>query len=100
MDSCSLVGSQRKHTAKSFKPDVVPVFNPGVFILTDNAPELREIFGSDLKVPVFTDPADLRAKLIYYLKAEEECRTIASSMYAHIQRYDTYADRMRQLVTG
>lgn len=78
---------------------VVDIPATGAFMLTDNAPEVREIFGEDLSVPVFTDATDFREKILYFLSAEPERQTIAAAMHAHIKRYDTYADRMRQLVT-
>lgn len=67
-------------------------------MLTDDTPELAEIFSEEMPVPTFTDPADLRAKVLYYLNAEQERREIAARMYGQIRHYDTYADRMRQLV--
>lgn len=78
---------------------VVDIPATGAFMLTDDTPELAEIFGEEMPVPTFTDPADLRTKVLYYLNAGRERREIAARMYEQIRRYDTYADRMRQLVS-
>lgn len=78
---------------------VVDIPATGAFMLTDETSELGEIFGEEMPLPTFTDPADLRAKVLYYLNTETERREIAERMYQHIKHYDTYADRMRQLVS-
>ena len=71
----------------------------GAFLLNDESAELRQVFEGEATIPAFTDPADLRAKVIHFLAAEDERKHLAARMYARIQAFDTYAERMRQLVT-
>lgn len=77
---------------------IIDIPATGAFMLTDEAQELRQLFGEEMQIPTFTDPADLRAKVIYYLDSDQERRQIASRVHAHALQTDTYADRMRQIV--
>jgi len=76
---------------------IVDIPATGAFMLTDDSPELEQVFGKDMNIPVFTDPSDFRSKVIYFLNADQMRNEIASRMHAHIQQYSTYADRMRLL---
>lgn len=76
---------------------IVDIPATGAFMLTDDSPELEQVFGKDMNIPVFTDPSDFRSKVIHFLNADQARNEIASRMYSHIQHYSTYADRMRLL---
>lgn len=76
---------------------VVDIPATGAFMLTDETPELADIFGDQISVPTFKDPADLRRKVMHFLDADEERRALANQMHEHILRSDTYADRMRTI---
>lgn len=66
-------------------------------MLTDETPELADIFGDRISVPTFKDTADLRRLAMHFLDADEERQALASQMHEHIRRTDTYADRMRAI---
>ncbi|MHB1619766.1 MAG: CgeB family protein [Sulfuricella sp.] len=76
---------------------VVDIPATGAFMLTDEAPELTDIFGNQISVPTFKYPADLRRQVKHFLDADEERRALANRMHEHILRTDTYADRMRTI---
>lgn len=76
---------------------VVDIPATGAFMLTDETPELTDIFGDQISVPTFKDPADLRRQVMHFLDADEERRALANQMHEHILRSDTYADRMRTI---
>lgn len=76
---------------------VVDIPATGAFMLTDETPELADIFGNQISVPTFKDPADLRRQVMHFLDADEERQALANRMHEHILRSDTYADRMRTI---
>lgn len=79
---------------------VVDIPATGAFMLTDETPELADIFGHEIPVPTFKDPADLRRQVIRFLDADKERLALANQMYERIQRADTYADRMRTIANA
>jgi len=85
-----------KRTGLSLR--VVDIPATGAFMLTDETPELIDIFGNQISVPTFKDPADLRRQVMHFLDADEERHALANQMYERILRSDTYADRMRTIV--
>lgn len=76
---------------------VVDIPATGAFMLTDETPELADVFGHEISVPTFKDPADLRRQAKHFLDADEERQVMANQMHEYILHSDTYADRMRTI---
>jgi spore maturation protein CgeB len=75
----------------------------GVFQIADDLPGVREWFTPGETIVTYTDQADLRDKVAYYLAHPEERTRIAAAARAHVYAHHTYdhrAARLTELVEG
>ena len=70
----------------------------GALLLTEAAPNLRDMFEPGAEVVTYTDAADLVEKARHYLEHEDEAAAIASAGQARTLREHTYEQRARELV--
>lgn len=69
----------------------------GVFQLVDDRPGVAVWFKPDEHLVIYRSPADLRDKVAYYLKHEDERRATAEAARAHALAHHTYAQRVEAL---
>ena len=73
------------------------------FQIADDLPGVREWFTPGETIVTYTDQADLRDKVAYYLAHPEERTRIAAAARAHVYAHHTYdhrAARLTELVEG
>lgn len=70
----------------------------GALLLTEAAPNLRDILEPGLEVVAYEGPRDLIEKARHYLEHEDERRAIAAAGHARTLREHTYEVRVRELV--
>ena len=68
------------------------------FLLTDWVAEIDGAYREDEHVVCWRTPAELRAKIGYYLAHEDERREIAARGHEHFLRHHTYAARAHELL--
>lgn len=71
----------------------------GAFMLTDETPEFHQIYSNQLKELTFTNPEDLRKKVLIYLKDIERRESLRKKLYGECMQLPTYADRMQELIS-
>ena len=69
----------------------------GVLQLSDDLPGVREWFTPGENIVTYSDTADLRAKVAYYLAHDEEREAIARRGREHVYTHHTYAQRVDAL---
>ncbi|GAB4574852.1 MAG: hypothetical protein Kow0077_23440 [Anaerolineae bacterium] len=70
----------------------------GVFQIVDDLPGIREWFTPGENIVTYTDEADLREKVAYYLAHPEERAAITAAAQAHAHANHTYLGRMARLM--
>lgn len=70
----------------------------GAFQIADDLPGVRAWFTPGENIVTYTDEADLRDKVAYYLAHPEERARIAASAQAHVTAHHTYQQRMARLM--
>lgn len=70
----------------------------GAFQIADDLPGVREWFTPGENIVTYTDEADLRDKVAYYLAHPEERTRIADNAQAHVTTQHTYLKRMARLM--
>jgi len=70
----------------------------GAFQIVDDLPGVREWFTPGENIITYSDEADLRDKVAYYLAHPEERARIAASARAHVAAHHTYDQRMARLM--
>ncbi|NPV68122.1 MAG: glycosyltransferase [Anaerolineae bacterium] len=71
----------------------------GVLQIVDDLPGVREWFTPGENIITYSDEADLRDKVAYYLAHPEERARIAANARAHVTAHHTYDQRMARLMT-
>jgi spore maturation protein CgeB len=69
----------------------------GALLLTEDAPNLAELFEPGREVVIYDGPDDLMDKLNHYLEHDDERRAIAAAGQARTLRDHTYAQVMARL---
>jgi spore maturation protein CgeB len=77
--------------AESMNPRCYELASTGTFFMTDDRPEVREVFGDT--VPTFTSPGQLEDQIRYWLAHDEERRQVAASLPGLISTH-TFDDRV------
>jgi len=68
-------------------------------VLVDNTrPNLKDHFKIGEEIDVFNSDEELRSKILYYLKNEDEREAIAEAGYQRTMKENTYQHRMQTLV--
>jgi hypothetical protein len=70
----------------------------GGFYLTQDCPQLRELFGVGKHVMTWNNLPDLRDKIRYYLDHPAERQQIVQAAQAHCLQHHTWANRFRDLL--
>jgi hypothetical protein len=68
----------------------------GVLQLTDDLPGTRQWFTPGESIITYTDEADLREKVAYYLKHDAEREAMAQRAREHVGAHHTYDQRVQQ----
>lgn len=82
----------------SVNPRTFEIAACGAFQLTDRRPDLEAHYRPGLELETFESPAELAAKIRYYLRHDDERRRIAVRGYARTLREHTYAVRVGSLL--
>jgi hypothetical protein len=70
----------------------------GTFLLTDNLPNLPDLFQPGVHVDTYDSPADCIAKIKYYLSHESQREAIAKAGQMHTLSNHTYRQRLEALL--
>ena len=76
-----------KDIVKQIKGKLIEIAMCGGFILTDDAPYLKDYFEPGKEVVCFNDLEDAKRKIEYYLSHEQEREEIAQAGYEKARRY-------------
>ena len=71
----------------------------GSFLLTEYSGGLKDLFDLGREIAVFSSPAEMKAKIDYYLAHDEEREQIARAGLEHTRKLPTPIERMRQILT-
>jgi spore maturation protein CgeB len=69
----------------------------GVFQIADELPGVHQWFSESETIVTFRDFDDLRAKVAYYLKHDDETQVMTQRAQAHVYQHHTYDQRMARL---
>lgn len=72
----------------------------GSFLLTEYSEGLEDLFELETEICTFTTAAEMKQKIDYYLKHEEERARIASAGLERTRRLPTPKDRMELILSG
>ena len=78
---------------------IFDVLSCGGFCLTNYQPEIAECFGDGEELVMYTDMADLLAKVEYYLSHDEERKQIAESGRRKIEAEYCLTKRVKEMLT-
>jgi len=81
--------------AESMNPRCYELAASGTFFITDNRPEVKEVFGS--AVPTFDGPEELEAQIHYWLTHDEERLAIAAAL-PELVRPHTFDQRVSGII--
>ena len=71
----------------------------GAFVLAEKSDEQLEFFEEDKEAVYFSSPKELREKVVYYLKHEEERKNIAQAGYQRCFKSGySYLDRAKKIL--
>lgn len=70
----------------------------GTFLLTDNLPDLKDLFTPGVEVGTYDDTRDCVAKIGYYLAHEDERAGVAAAGQRKTLSQHNYANRARELL--
>jgi spore maturation protein CgeB len=82
-------------SAHSLGPRSYELAACGVFQVSDERPELREVFGDS--VPTFTTPAELEQQIRYYLANPDKREEMGLAQHQAVQPH-TFANRMKDVL--
>jgi spore maturation protein CgeB len=74
------------------------VLGSGGFLLTYTCKEMEEMFEPEKEIAIYKDPEELREKILYYLRNENERERIASAGYNRVKSSHTYVHRAVRLL--
>jgi len=82
------------HTARTFE---IPAY--GAFMLAQRSSEHTQFFSEDQEIACFENVAELREKVDYYLKHEQQRKEVAVAGHNRVIRGgNSYADRMQRVI--
>ncbi|BCB97297.1 hypothetical protein JZK55_22190 [Dissulfurispira thermophila] len=70
----------------------------GTFLITDYSDDLKEFFRLGKEIETFKDKEELKDKIAYYLRNDDERERIAMNGYKKVLRLGTYKDKMAELL--
>ena len=70
----------------------------GRMVISDRQEDVISIFKEDKHIVCYSDEEDLRNKLKYYLKNEEERNRIALGGYEEVIKKHKYSDRINRII--
>lgn len=94
MDSNLTVGAGTGLTMRPF--DVTA--SGALLIAQDDRPEIYSMFEPEKEFVLFHDALDIRAKVEYYLKHDEERKKIAKAGFERTRNNHTYVDRVKTIL--
>jgi spore maturation protein CgeB len=68
------------------------------FLLTHSSRQIEEFFEPGQEVATYSDPEELREKISYYLRHEEQRQRIAENGYRKVRASHTYVHRAKRLL--
>ena len=77
---------------------IFDILSCGGFCLTNYQPEIAEYFVDGEELVMYTDMADLLAKVEYYLSHEEERKQIAAGGYKKVTEQFNLAERVKEML--
>lgn len=84
-------------SAHSVSPRCYEIMACGGFLLTDERPELKELFSRDKDYVAFDGSEDLQDKILYYLSHPRQREKIATSGYMAVRDH-TYVNRAKEIL--
>jgi spore maturation protein CgeB len=92
-DSGLHLGGTGLYRSRQIKARVFEVSGAGGFLLTEDAPHLRDFYNPGEEIAVFSDVNDLIEKIKYFLSHHEQRNAIARAGYERTVKEHTYEHR-------
>ncbi len=78
---------------------VFDIMSAGGFVLSNDQPEIRELFSPDREVVLFSSIEELKEKAVFYLKHKDIRRKIAEKGYSAVSGKYSTTEALKKMFT-